>query len=126
MADDGISMDRLEEIVQEAMAELIELGDVDLVRSEDGLELDLFGDEWTVHLERWPTYPAAFAAIDDEPDDPVAIPASRAGIFDAPIHAALQDLDRMLDGALGVALTASGDPLSIDLATALGAGSVDE
>jgi hypothetical protein len=114
-------MDRLEEIVREAMAELIEQGDVDLVRSEDGLELDLFGDEWTVHLEGWPDNPAAFAAIDDEPDDPAALPAARAGIIDAPIHAALRDLDRMLDGALQAALTASGDPLSIDLAAALAA-----
>ncbi len=122
MGDIGASMNRLEEIVREAMAKLIEQGDVDLVRSEDGLELDLFGDEWTVHLEGWPGSPAAFAAIDDEPDDPAAIPAARAGIIDAPIHAALQDLDRMLDGALRAALTASGDPLSIDLATALGAG----
>ena len=54
MADDVVSMDRLVGIVREAMADLIESGDVDVVRSEDGQEIDLFGDEWTVHLEGWP------------------------------------------------------------------------
>ncbi len=122
MADDRISMDRLEEIVREAMADLSEQGDVDIVRSDDGLEIDVFGDEWTVHLAGWPENPTAFAALDDEPDDPAVIPAARAGIIDAPIHGALRDLDQMLDGALRSALTASGDPLSIDLAAALEAG----
>ena len=120
MAGDEISMNRLEEVAREVTADLSAQGDVDVVRSDDGLELDLFGDEWTVHLEGWPGSPAAFAAIDDEPDDPAAIPAARAGIIDAPIHAALQNLDRRLDGALRAALTASGDPLSFDLAAALG------
>ncbi len=122
MVDNGISMDRLVGIVREAMADLSEQGDVDVVRSDDGLEIDLFGDEWTIHLEGWPGSPAAFAAIDDEPDDPASIPAARAAIIDAPIHAALKDLDQMMNGALRTALTASGDPLSIDLAAALGAG----
>jgi len=122
MEDDGISMDRLMETVLAAMADLIEAGDVDVVHSEDGLEIDLFGDEWTVHLEGWPENPTAFAAIDDEPDDPAAIPVIRAAIIDAPIHADLQDLDRRLAGTLRTALAASGDPLSVDLATVLGAG----
>jgi hypothetical protein len=120
MADGEISMGQLAEIVRDAMAALIESGDVDVVRSDDGQEIDVFGDEWTVHLEGWPSRPAAFAAIDDEPDDPAAIPAIRAAVIDGSVHAALLDLDRRLDGALKAALVATGDPLSIDLGMALG------
>lgn len=119
MVGGEISMGRLAAIVREALADLIDSGDIDVVLSDDGQEIDVFGDEWTVHLEGWPSSPSAFAAIDDEPDDPADIPAARAGIFDGPVHAALQDLDRRLDGTLRTALVASGDPLSMDLATAL-------
>ena len=122
MANDEVSMDLLVGIVREAMVDLIEAGDLDVVRSDDGLEIDVFGDEWTIHLEGWPGSPSAFAAIDDEPEDPAAMSAALAAIIDAPIQAALLDLDRRLGRALRTALAASGDPLSIDLATALGEG----
>lgn len=111
-------MERVVEAVWAAMGELEADGAVDIEVAEDGLEVDVLGDEWTVHLEGWPERPVAFLAIDDEPDDPKKLAKVRARAIPPAVEAALAEIDGRLDGGLRAALVASGDPLSIDLAAA--------
>ncbi len=115
----GLEMERVVEAVRGAMDALEEEGVVDIEVAEDGLEVDVIGEEWTVHLEGWPDGPIAFLAIDDEPDDPKKLATLRVRAITPAVEEALVEIDGRLDGGLRAALVASGDPLSIDLAAAL-------
>lgn len=117
----GMTMESVEEAVRGAMGGLEEEGVVDIEVAGDGLEVDVIGDEWTLHLEGWPEGAVAFLAMEDEPDDPGKVRAARAKVMIPEVDGAMVELDRRLEGTLGVALLGTGDPLSMDLAVALGA-----
>lgn len=113
-------MERVIEAVRWAMAALESDGVIDIEVAEDGLEVDIIGDEWTVHLEGWPERPVAFVALEDEPEEAKALAAARRRAMPADTVAALAAIDRRLDGELGEALRGTVDPLSVELAAVLG------
>ncbi len=112
-------MEQVVEAVRVAMGGMEMEGLVDIEVAGDGLEVDVIGDEWTLHLEGWPERSVAFLAIEDEPEDAAAAAAARAAVMTDGDARALADLDKGLDGTLVAALRASGDPLSADLAAAI-------
>jgi hypothetical protein len=82
-------------------------------------ELDVFGDEWTLHLEGWPTRPVAWLALDEEPDDPADLAAALDAALDDESIAVLAAVEVSLGRALTAALCAAQDPLSTALADRL-------
>jgi hypothetical protein len=116
--DGGDGTGELESIVAEVFAGLIERGEVDIAPGEGGAGLEIQADQWTLAIEGSPS-PVAFLAIDEEPADV----AEMSGALDAAVEpddlAALRELNRRLDGGLRVALQASRDMLSMELATLL-------
>lgn len=84
--------------------DLVELG-------EDGNELHIIGDEWTLVLDGT----TAMLAVDDDEGDPETVLEA----IDDDELAALRDLDAALEGALDSALVASPDPLTKALARIL-------
>lgn len=92
--------------------------DFDVVLGSERDALEVVTDDWTLRIEQQPNV-VAWLAIDDEPDDPDARQDARRALMPIAVERALAALDRRSDGALGGALRASGDPLSLDLADAL-------
>jgi len=120
---DEVTMEVVAAAVRGVMGGLEEEGVVDIEVAEDGLEVDVIGDEWTLHLEGWPEGAVAFLALEDEPDDPAKVRAARAKVMSPEVERAIVELDRRLQGSLRAALMGTGDPLSVDLAVAVGAQS---
>ncbi len=112
-------MERVIAAVRGAMGALEADGEVDLEVAEDGLEIDVIGEEWTLHLEGWPERPLAFLALDDEPDEARAMRAARRRVMPDAVVTALGEIERRLDGELGAALRGTDDALSSDLAGVL-------
>jgi len=113
-------LDQLATALDTALRAVLDPEEYDVTRGAAG-ELDLSTDDWTLHLEGWPTGPA-WLAIDDEPDDPSRYDAARRAVMSEAVERALAEADRAVDGALVRALQAGGDPFSIDLALALASG----
>ena len=86
----------------------------DVAAGDDGA-LDVATDHWTVHLEAG----NGFFAIDDEPEEPAQFAAARRKVLNEKVERALALADRELGGAISAALTASGDPFTLDLVAAL-------
>jgi hypothetical protein len=103
----------------ESGARLIAADALEIALNADAGELDVFGEEWTLHLEGWPTRPLAWLALDDEPDDPADLSVALATALDAEAVAVLAEVDVSLSRALSAALRASHDPLSAALADRL-------
>lgn len=95
--------------IERAFTQLIAEDHVEI--GEDGSELHIIADEWTLMLDG----AAAMLAVDDDEGDPETVMEA--------IHedelAALRDLDRALDGALDRWLVASPDTLTRALARIL-------
>jgi hypothetical protein len=99
----------------------LERGDLDLFSDSEG-ELDLAADNWTIHLERLPSAPWGFLALDDEPDDPNEYDTAIRRAFPPARLTALIAIDRDLRGELATALSRSGDELTTAFVAALARG----
>ena len=86
----------------------------DVVAGDDG-SLDVSTDHWTIHVESG----GGFLAIDDEPEEAGQFAAARRKVMTEKVERALALADRELAGALSAALTASGDPFTLDFVAAL-------
>ena len=104
--------------LREAFAAALSSGEVDLAEDAASGEVDLFADDWTLHLEGWPLT-AAWFALDDDPASPVEQRAALTAALSRGGLAAFREADARLGSALSTALAASDDPLSIALATLL-------
>ncbi len=104
--------------LREAFAVALSSGEVDLAENAASGEVDLFADDWTLHLEDWPLTTAWFA-LDDDPTSPAEQRAALTAALSRGGLTALRAADDRLGGTLSTALDASGDPLSIALATLL-------
>ena len=93
----------------------------DVAAGDDGT-LDVATDHWTVHLEAG----GGFLAIDDEPEEPAQFAAARRKVLNEKVERALALADRELGGAITAALTASGDPFTLDLVAARSKHTADE
>jgi len=101
-----------------AFAAALKSGEVDIADDAATAEVDVFADDWTLHLEGWPLTTAWFV-LDDDPVSPAEQRAARAAALSRGGLAALHDADARLDGALTAALAESGDALSVTLASLL-------
>ncbi|MGH2561494.1 MAG: hypothetical protein ACRDJH_20710 [Thermomicrobiales bacterium] len=100
-----------------ALSEVLEADEFDLVADETGA-LEAMTDTWTLRVEGWPGG-IAYLTIDDEPAAADELRAARRVAMSLDVERALAIADGAMGGALTVALRASGDPLSVDLAYAL-------
>ncbi|MCC6793176.1 MAG: hypothetical protein IT336_15945 [Thermomicrobiales bacterium] len=110
-----MSFERIVETVRPRLLEVMDEPEFDLVVSDNGTELDITTDHWTLHLEGG----GGFLAIDDEPAETPAYAAARRAVMTERVERALAAADRELDGAISSALTATGDPFSLDFVSAL-------
>ena len=108
-------------ILEEALARPIAADAVEIAVDAAAGEVEAIAEEWTLHLEGWPDRPVAWLALDDEPDDPAAVPLILLTILDRPALKALAAADVRLGGALVDALRTAHDPLSAELAEHLAA-----
>lgn len=106
-------------ILDETLAALVAVGALDVELDAESGELEVVGEEWTLHLEGWPQQPLAWLALDDEPDDPAEIPAALLAVLDPKTLASLARADGRLGGDLVAALRAAHDPLADELADTL-------
>ncbi len=104
--------------IEDAFAELIGRGEVDVAPAEEGSGLEIQADQWTLAIEGDPLT-VAFLAVDDEPGDPADLDQALATAVEPDDLAALRELDHRWEGALRIALQQSGDMLSMQLATLL-------
>ena len=107
-----------------AFAGLTGSGDVDILPAEgdDGMDIALAGDVWTLYLSGWPGPATAFVAVEDEPDedaDSNAVEAAWRSAVPSTVIDAMAVADMEMDGALTAALIASADPLSASIAKAI-------
>jgi hypothetical protein len=100
-----------------ALGEVLAAEQFDLVEDAAGA-LEAMTDEWTLRIEGWPDG-IAYLTIDDEPGDVTEMRRARRAVMPVAVERALALADRELGGGLALALRASADPLSIDLAQAL-------
>lgn len=118
----------------EAFAALVAADEVDILppggsapaelpADDAGDNLDVAGEEWTLHLEGFPGPRLAYLAVEDEPEAPTAqaVRAAREDAVSPAALAAIAAADAHLGGALVAALAASHDLLSLDLADAVAA-----
>ena len=111
-------------ILSDAFAPQLESGEVDIVASGGGTDVDIQSDDWTLHLEGWPVT-LAFIALDEEPATPDQRKVALDAALDSQHMAALRTANLVLDRTLVTALLASGDELSAVLAAAIGAAGED-
>lgn len=98
--------------------------EVDILPAEgdDGTDIAVAGDVWTLYLSGWPGPATAFLAIEEEPDedaDPAAVEAAWQSAVPEAAIAAMVTADLELVYALTAALVTSADPLSVSLASAI-------
>ncbi|HEV2129390.1 MAG TPA: hypothetical protein VGR22_12300 [Thermomicrobiales bacterium] len=104
--------------LEAAFADQLERGAVDIVQDDDTGDLEVHADGWTLALQGTP--PAvAFLAIDDEPAEEPELDSALDEVVSDEDLGAFRRLDADFNGALRAALEASGDPLSIALASRL-------
>jgi hypothetical protein len=104
--------------VADALKDVLGADGFDVLPDGTGAFVDIAADEWTLRIEGAPVT-IAWLSIEDEPDDPIRLPAARRVVMPATIDNALAVADACLGGALAAALGASGDPLSLDLLASL-------
>jgi hypothetical protein len=102
-------------LASEAFEPLISRGEVDVVASEDVAGIEIQADSWTLAIEA----SVAFLAIDDEPASAEEMATVLEGVIEPDDLAAMRALDHRMDGGLRIALQASGDLLSMELASLL-------
>jgi hypothetical protein len=122
--EDVVDHGRALAAVQDAFAGLAGSDEVDILPAEgdDGTDIAVAGDAWTLYLSGWPGLAVAFVAIEDEPDDAADVDTVEAAWHSAvgdDVVAAMMVADLDLNGALTAALDASGDPLSGSIAAAV-------
>ena len=117
-ADPSPGLSPLLAVLRGAFAAALTSGEVDLAEDASSGEVDIFADDWTLHLEGWPLT-AAWFALDDDPTSPVEQRAALTAALSRGGLAAFREVDDRLGGALSTTLAASGDPLSIALSTLL-------
>jgi choline dehydrogenase-like flavoprotein len=105
--------------IEEVGADLLARDAFELSLNASAGELDVVGDEWTLHFEGLPTQPLAWLAVDDEPDDPAEFPAVIHAYLDDETLAMLGAVDHSLGQVISAAMKASRDPLSLALADRL-------
>lgn len=110
-----MEIETLREVVSRHLRSVMDETDFDVVPTEDGNELDISTDHWTLHLEG----AGGFLAIDEEPAEPAAFAAARRAVMSEKVERALAAANRELNGVLTTALIASGDPFSLDFVAAL-------
>ncbi|CAA9547366.1 MAG: hypothetical protein AVDCRST_MAG33-584 [uncultured Thermomicrobiales bacterium] len=111
-------------VLRAAFAGLTASDDVEILPAEgdDGTDIAVAGDVWTLYLSGWPGPATAFVAVEDEPDedaDPDAVAAAWRSAVPESALAAMTIAELDLEGGLTAALLASGDPLSTSLAAAI-------
>jgi hypothetical protein len=100
-----------------ALSEIMDADAFDVIPG-DGF-VDIATDSWTLRIEGTPVT-MAWLSIDDEPEDAERLPAARLAAMPLDVDQALAIANGRLDGALMTALSASRDPLTLDLATSIG------
>ena len=110
--------------VQTAFAGLAGSEEVDILPAEgdDGTDIVVAGDAWSLYLSGWPGPATAFIAVEEEPDeaaDAATVDAAWRSAVDNDVVAALMVADFDLGGGLTAALDASGDALSGAVAAAV-------
>jgi hypothetical protein len=105
--------------VAEVLNDVIGADAFDVMPDPEGNWVDIAYDRWTLHVEGSPVT-TAWVAIDDEPEDAERLHAARRAAMPLEIDQALAIANMRLGGELVSALSASHDPLSLDLATAIG------
>jgi hypothetical protein len=110
-----MNVEMLIEVVSRHLLSVMNQTDFDVVPADDGEQLDISTDHWTLHLEG----AGGFLAIDEEPIEPAAFAPARRAVMSDKVERALVAADRELDGALSTALTVSGDPFSLDFVSVL-------
>ncbi len=106
-------------VLREAFARAIQRADIDVVeRAEESGVVEVMADAWTLHINTGPVT-LAWLALDAEPESPARARFEREAVMLARDLAALIVADTALDGALRDVLSASDDPLSLDLAAAM-------
>ncbi len=112
------AMQPLVDALRAAFASAMASGEIDVTHDAEADEVEVQADDWTLYIAGWPPT-AAWFALDDDPvsdaeqREALRVALSRGGL------AALRDADARLDGALATTLAASGDPLSMTLASRL-------
>jgi hypothetical protein len=110
------------EAVTNALKEIMDAEAFDVIPGDANAFVDIATDSWTLRFEGTPVT-VAWLSIDDEPDDAKQLLAARRAAMPPDIDQALAIANKRLGGELVSALSASHDPLSLDLATTIG-GSV--
>src|SRR4029079_11989277 len=108
----------LARIVAETLKEVLDAGAFDVIPGDDGAFVDIATDAWTLRIEGAPVT-IAWLSIDDEPDNLDRLATARQAVMPLAVDRALASADEQLEAALAAALTASGDPLTSDLAEAI-------
>jgi hypothetical protein len=106
------------EAIAAELNEVLDADAFDVITGEAGPFADIATDTWTLRIEGSPVT-TAWLSIDDEPEDQERRSAARRSAMPPSIEQALARADQRLEGALREALSASGDPLSLDLAAAI-------
>jgi hypothetical protein len=104
------------EAVTTALREIMDADAFDVIPGD--AFVDIASDSWTLRIEGTPVT-MAWLSIDDEPEDAERLHAARRAAMPLDVDQALAIADHRLGGALLTALSASQDPLTIDLTTAL-------
>jgi hypothetical protein len=104
--------------IEAIFAGLIGRGEIDVAPAEEGSGFEIRADQWTLAIEDDPVT-VAFLAVDDEPGDPASLGQALETALEPDDLDALRKLDHRWEGSLRMALQASGDMLSMELATLL-------
>jgi hypothetical protein len=105
--------------VAAALREIMDADAFDVIPGDANAFVDIATDSWTLRIEGTPVT-VAWLSIDDEPEDAERLHATRRAAMPLEIDQAFAIANQRLDGALVTALSASRDPLTLDLATAIG------
>ncbi len=110
---------RLAELVREALGPVFGSEQINVRASDRGDELLIVGQAWTMCIEGLPDHPVAVVSINQQLAAPYTLHESREEAMPDGIDEAFAYVDEQVEGALSVALQASGNPLSLDLLAAL-------
>jgi hypothetical protein len=113
-----MTLDDVANAIRDALLDVLDPADFDVSGDHDGGEFDVSTDDWTLHFEIGGSAFALFV-VDDEPDDPAHYAAVRSRIMSESVERALAEANDNLNGTLSRLLSASGDPFSRSLATAI-------
>ncbi len=118
MADSPINLHQLADMVGDQLLTVLNKVDFDIDYDTADQVMDIYTDEWTLHIELDPK-PVAWFAVDSEPDDPQQFATLRQSVLGKGVEDALARADEQLNGLIRASLINSGDLFSISLATAM-------